>query len=727
MESKPQIPALRSVGDDEPGAFRVGPYSIIRDLVTAPGAQLMEACAEDGSQVLLQVVRCRPARNKTETRQVNRMLDELARDTFEAGTTGVCEILDHGHSETEYGTAVYWALPWTEDAVSLGLARIETDDELVSVGILLAKRLHDLHAQDRLDPLLSERVLVVTQGEPTVIGAPVRVPDKFLARGVRPARLAPEETLANEPTKAGDLWRLGQTLKALTVTLDRLPTRVWRALELLGHPDVGVRIRTAVDGLQMLEALTDPDAPDPPSESDLTRARGLNEAPDETRRVSLPPEAMETIADRKLPTRGTIPPDADTEADAPTVPPGGDDDSNTLLDFQMPQEDQGDHVAVVEPEPPEKSRELMVLNRQDSSARLAEAAIPQMRKKRASWDVGPKRGETGPTGTVMGESPKALMKRPRTASPNEKQEEPPGAMVMGPRGTLVGQGLVGPIQRAQREEADESVEPTEEATPADEAEDAVDQPVPSAKTAAVAFLTFVIGLLIGAVGSKVLRLVEGNPQILGPLRTVSASNSVRIDASPAASAVVVGERDGKILGTTPLDLQVPARGNIALLVAAPGHEPTRVLLPDRGRVAVTLKPNYRFPTTCSINLHVPGGVPVESVGAQAVEDSTGFRVPGAAVIRATEGPGAWLLRCPELGGEGVQTLPGRFLPPEVELRVSKPVDMEVFIDGRLAGTSPLRERVPPGFKEIRIKDGKGEALSRWVPAFADTEIELPHP
>lgn len=730
MESKPQIPALRSVGKDEPGALRIGPYSVVRDLVAAPGAELLEACTEDGAQVLLQVVRCRPARDETEAVEKIRMLDAVARETFDASTAGFTDIRDHGHAETGEDTVIYWALPWTEEAVGLGLARIDTDDELVSVGILLAKRLQDLHESNRLDPLLSERVIVIEEGEPTVIGAPIRVPDKWLARGIRPARLAPEETLAKEPTKAGDLWRLGQTLKALTVTLDRLPTRVWRALELLGHPDVGIRIRTAVDALQMLEALTDPDAPDPPSESDLTRARAPRPSDEAQERTpaSFPPDAMDTIADLSLPEARSIPPDAITETTASSTPAEDDADSNTLLDFQMPQEDQGDHVVVVEPERVEESRGMMVLSGPDSSVTLAEAAIPEMRKKRATWNVRSKGSDAGPTGTVMERAPKALVKRPQApAGPEVDRRQPPQAMMLGPRGTVVGEGLVGPIRRAQRVGEEPEEESTEKAEPAEEADPTLDQPIPSPRTAAVAFLTFVVGLLLGAVASKGLQFLEDNPELLGPTRLVPSTNTVRLDATPAATAVVVGEVDGKILGRTPLDIQIPMAGSTAVLVAAPGHEPARVVLPDRGEVSVTLRPNYRFPTTCSINLHIPGGVPVESIGAPAKEDSTGFRVPGAAVIRATQGPGAWLLRCPELGGEGVQTLPGRALPPEVEIRVSKPVDMEVFIDGELAGTSPLRKRIPAGFTEIRIKDAKGEALARWVPAFADTELELPHP
>ena len=236
-----------------------------------------------------------------------------------------------------------------------------------------------------------------------------------------------------------------------------------------------------------------------------------------------------------------------------------------------------------------------------------------------------------------------------------------------------------------------------------------------------------VGLLIGAVSSKILRLIDDQP-VLGISQSITQTNVVRLDASPAASAVVVSEQDGKVLGKTPLTIQAPAKRAVAVLVAAAGHEPTRVMLPRRGRINVTLEPYpSEGPQNCTINLHVPTGIELESVGAKAESDSAGFRVPGSTVLRSIKGQGAWLLACPELGGERIQTLPGRAMPDQVELRVSKPVDMEVWVDGELQGTTPIRKRIPPGFKHIKISNGAQAFLERWVPILADTNLELPPP
>ena len=65
MESKPQIPPPRSVSGDDMGSTRIGPYHVVRHLVSGPGAQVMEAASDSGEQVILQIVRCRAARSAT--------------------------------------------------------------------------------------------------------------------------------------------------------------------------------------------------------------------------------------------------------------------------------------------------------------------------------------------------------------------------------------------------------------------------------------------------------------------------------------------------------------------------------------------------------------------------------------------------------------------------------------------------------------------------------------
>ena len=170
MESKPQIPAPRNVSGEEATSAKIGPYHVVRHLVSGPGAQLLEVAAEDGTQVLLQIVRCRATRSSAEEAERNEMLEAIRLATEELRSEhGVNE---HGTADSDGETVLYWAMPWDERAVELGLAKIDTDDELVSVGIHLAKHLATLHAKDRLDPLLSERLLVIKAGEPWIAGGP---------------------------------------------------------------------------------------------------------------------------------------------------------------------------------------------------------------------------------------------------------------------------------------------------------------------------------------------------------------------------------------------------------------------------------------------------------------------------------------------------------------------------------------------------------------------------
>jgi hypothetical protein len=750
MESKPQIPSPRSVSGDDQGSARIGPYHVVRHLVSGPGAQMMEAASDAGEQVLLQIARCRPSRSSADESDKRAMIEAI--QSLTEALRDELDILQHGHADSDGETIIFWALPWDERAVELGLAKIEDADELVSVGIHLASRLVQLHARGRLDPLLSERLIVIKGGEPWVAGAPVRVPDRWLSPGMRGGRLAPEETLAKEPTRAGDLWRLGQTLKALTVYLDRLPTRVWRTLELLGHADVRVRVPSAAEALSIMESLADPEAPEPPSISDMMRAkspldRTLMDEPH-------PEDDAITIADEPL-ASGTrkLLDDSKTEPGAkPPRPLVQVPDGDTLLDFQM--EESSDAVVVVEPssEAPTVGTKPASRSDPDLHPTLDEAAIPQMRKKRGSWDSNPKDMEKGgPTGTAISPKlPPASMVKRGTTLPGAKRIEapalprmlpPPGGVLAGPKGTLIGATPFEPrqIMRLPRNvpeqeevEQDAPTEPqpeiAEEPSPEQAEDDVRVDPVPSPRTAAIAVLTFIVGLLIGAVAAKGLRMLEDDPSLLDALTIVPSSGLVRLEAEPAGSAIVISEEDGRVLGSTPMWVQVPPDEPYALLVTAPDHEPMRVVLPDRGRLRVVLEPRAHDRESCLVNLHVPQNVPVESVGSSIQETTGGFQVPGSGVIRAVgELRGAWLLRCPELGAEGVSTLEGRQLEKEIELRISNPPDMEVWIDGVSVGTSPLRKRVLTGFKQIRLVSPKGAGTERWVPVFGDTEIEFPYP
>ena len=423
MDSKPESGASANQGG------RIGSYRVVRHLVSAPGAQMLEGADEDGAQVLLQVTRCRRARGATEENECLEMLRTISSQTSEIRANGF-KILEHGQSANGDEIVLYWVLPWTERANSFGMARINTAKELVDAGIALAGRLVRMHQKGHHNPLLSERLLLL-DSDPQVLSVPIRVPDRWLTESMRPGRLAPEEALSKETTEAGDVWRLGQTLKALTVGINALPDDLSSALDWLGHPEVNERIATAENALELLESLGDWAPAREPSDLERTLIK-------DSERLPVVQQDLATIANEPVPRKIHHPPeDSSTE---PTVikKPSATGGDETLIDFRVPKEMEGAKVKVLDPpRAREVSQEEAIepANRGEDKVGLLDAptianeplpkgdipkatTIPVMRKKRTVWDTGPEPVSTGPTGTLHGPSPNpnALVRRPQVTS-----------------------------------------------------------------------------------------------------------------------------------------------------------------------------------------------------------------------------------------------------------------------------------------------------------------------
>ena len=134
-------------------------------------------------------------------------------------------------------------------------------------------------------------------------------------------------------------------------------------------------------------------------------------------------------------------------------------------------------------------------------------------------------------------------------------------------------------------------------------------------------------------------------------------------------------------------------------------------------------------TPCPMELELPARVAVEGVAAEVSHSGGKYSIPGAALLRAKVGEGAWLVRCPRLGGLDPHALPARALPEKAELWIVGPSNATVYVDGKEVGTTPLRVKVTTGFREVGVEklSSGGKRATRWVPVFGDTKVRMPRP
>ncbi len=240
----------------------LGPYRLDGEIREAPGAWLWSGKNQEGRRVLLQLLRLRVARD--DAARAERLRYEK---TLGAGTALIAEaawppILAHGAVDGVHGErTLFWAMPWVD-----GLDARETERaprtwaELAAVGYALARYLKERHDRELTDPSLTERSLVISpdrQGAKS-IGMPLLLSSPWLAPGMSPSRLAPEENRDSDPTKQGDLWRLGCALKVLSVSIEgEPPGELTSLLRALTEIDPRRRLRRAADVMAELLALAD--------------------------------------------------------------------------------------------------------------------------------------------------------------------------------------------------------------------------------------------------------------------------------------------------------------------------------------------------------------------------------------------------------------------------------------------------------------------------------------
>src|SRR5262249_46135500 len=144
--------------------LRIGPYDVFKTLVVAPAGRFIEARDGAGEQRLLHVVQLRAPRTREEENELAEYVRMVATATAHFDSDPHVRVLGHGTAPRPSGALVlYWALPWKEGADRLGHASefVSSAEELIDVAIALLDRISERHERGRLDPMLSEHLVIV--------------------------------------------------------------------------------------------------------------------------------------------------------------------------------------------------------------------------------------------------------------------------------------------------------------------------------------------------------------------------------------------------------------------------------------------------------------------------------------------------------------------------------------------------------------------------------------
>lgn len=286
---------VRIIENGVPALFRAGPYDVLRGVVRAPGAWLVEARGPNGEAVLLQLAHLA---DDVDPREEAR----IAKATAALFVDSELPILAHGGAEREDGSRIlFWAMPWRTDVDRLTNPGMYVEDvgHLLRIAVALTTRLATRHILGGFEPLLSEHTVIVHSDGAEIVGVPVGIAPHHLAHEMPAPRLAPEELPEGPASKLGDLWRLGHALIALAPGFDRLPDSFRGLLQRLGTADPDRRPARATEVLAELEAIHAQLAPHEPP---LTSQSAASTVPQMTRvdfghgtPMILPPTGTPTI------------------------------------------------------------------------------------------------------------------------------------------------------------------------------------------------------------------------------------------------------------------------------------------------------------------------------------------------------------------------------------------------------------------------------------------------
>lgn len=683
-----EIPSPRNLGEEQ-SLERLGAWKIRAELARAPGVLIYDAQRGD-DRCLLQVVPLRPAARREDRQRMAVALRAVEAETREVRDRETeLDLIEHGVIEPGDGRRmIYWALPWTPAAERLDPrgAFIGSPDELIIVAHDLLERLAQRDARGLRDPLLSEHLIACDPKlGSTVVGLPLVVDPRWTDDDLASPRLLDEEQghASPVPTSTGDLRRLGLALEAFGREIGGLPDPLLHLFRRFRGAGEAAGFGSPAAALEELEALD---------------ARGeLGVRPQS---LSAPRIAgAQTVL---VPAQRSFP------SAHPTLAHGASDD-----DLET-----ASHDATVAMEPvPRRDRSAPLPPGRDGAPTVrsipSQATViePSPPSRPPAPEPEPQPHIPDSSGTVVGvrlPGPEYLARNPPegSAARGPARSAPPGYDRVVPGPALPGSSPPGP-----------AFEP-DDAPP--EAELELSGRSKLLMAAGLALLG-----LIGLVGVELLapedRVSAVAPE-LNVLRRMTTEDDVALSVTPD-SAVIVSERDGQILGRGRARFMVGDEPPVVIVHAA-GYAPTRIVLPTRGRLALSMGP-APTPTECLVRLVPPPGVDLETLDGAAVDEKA-VQLEGALVLRDTTGQGAWLVRCPSSDGERRVELRSRPPPRRVDLAIDWPTGAKVAIDGEPQGMTPISRTVRSGFVRVEAETEAG-VVRRWIPAFSDTKVELPSP
>lgn len=669
---------------------RVGPYEISAEPIRGLGVEFVEAKSATGVGALLQLVHLRaPAADEADARhayekalasETTKLLVEEPELTIHA----------HGGADGPDGTRIlFWAVDPAEGAYAAAPGAVEDALGVLEIGRDLADRLGRRHRLGRTDPLLSEHAVMLGPTHARLVGVPVELSTQWVVGPGVLDRRAPEEISSDTLTPMGDIWRLGWALKSLARGMDDLPAAFVECVERLSADDASIRPGSASDALVALDAAVD-----------VLRAK--NESPTDETAI---PSVAEATTQEDLPAPSLSPL---SEDDVPTGESHAFELSVSTVDAPLPELSEAEDFVDADPDPSEvRTRQEAFAMPTGDLERLRPGTDERDAAAAAAWSQPDLPIGASPWSEVV--SARGTERRAHSSFTGFSEDIP------GPQ-TLESIDAIGPRP---------SVIPPPASTSA-----LLDKDDPELQAALTGFngRKVVMGIVaILLILGFFLMVSRPRPDPIAALPSVVANefSSLTIEARPP-NAQIISAADGLILGTAPIDFVLAPNSGAEVIVTAPGFDPQRIVLPERGRIEVKLTP-IPDAARCAVQIVAPSGTDLVGIG-QDIGRGPDYEVRGAAVIRADGAMrGARIVRCPSLGGAAIYPLTlDRPWPPAM-LTITEPDGVDVAVDRGSVKPVPITVPAKGSFANVRLADGRGGVVERWVPTRTDVELQLPAP